>query len=48
MQENAMAATVLYVSNISFVNSGPQYFLLHRSTGKPLEGSTGANMVCEV
>ena len=37
--DNAMSASVLYVSNISFVNSQSQYFFLHRITGKPLDGA---------
>ena len=37
---NPMSVTTFYVSNISFVNSGNDYFILHRSTGKPLAGAT--------
>ncbi|CAN5463744.1 alpha-2-macroglobulin family protein [soil metagenome] len=37
--ENALAATELNVSNISFVNSNNDYFFLHRQTGKPLDGA---------
>ncbi len=33
---NAMAALYVYVSNISFVNNGSNYFALNRTTGKPL------------
>ncbi len=36
---NAMASAQLYVSNISFVNNGSEYFILHRTTGKPLGGA---------
>jgi TonB-dependent SusC/RagA subfamily outer membrane receptor len=30
----------LYVSNISYVNNGPHYFILDRTTGKPLINAT--------
>lgn len=35
-EKNPMAAEHIYVSNISWVNNGLDYFLLHRETGKPL------------
>lgn len=35
-EKNPMAAEHIYVSNISYVNRGLDYFLLHRETGKPL------------
>lgn len=35
-KKNALAAAELYVSNISFVHTGPHYFVLHRRTGQPL------------
>jgi hypothetical protein len=31
-----LAAQLFYVSNISYVNSGNDYFVLHRQTGEPL------------
>ncbi len=31
-----LGARLFYVSNISYVNNGNSYFVLHRSTGKPL------------
>ncbi len=34
--ENILAAQFFYVSNISYVNSNNNYFVLHRQTGKPL------------
>ena len=33
---NPLAAGNFYVSNISYVNNGNDYFLLHRETGRPL------------
>ena len=35
-EKNPMAAQNFYVSNISYVNNGNDYFILHRETGKPL------------
>ena len=35
-EKNPMAAQHVYVSNISYVNNGRDYFLLHRETGRPL------------
>ncbi len=37
-----MAAQNFQVSNISYVNSGPKFFVLHRKTGQPLKGATVA------
>lgn len=34
-----MASTELYVSNISFVQSGEHFFVLHRDNGQPLAGA---------
>ncbi|MEO6837980.1 MAG: MG2 domain-containing protein, partial [Ginsengibacter sp.] len=39
LDKNPLAAQYFYVSDISFINSGLQYFVLNRSTGKPLEGA---------
>jgi Bacterial Alpha-2-macroglobulin MG10 domain/Alpha-2-macroglobulin family/MG2 domain len=39
MKENLLAVQFFYVSAISFVNNGPEYFVLHRETGQPLEGA---------
>lgn len=39
LDKNALCATVFYVSNISYVANDDQYFLLHRKTGKPLNGA---------
>ena len=36
LDKNPMAAQYFYVSNISFINSGLQYFVLNRTTGQPL------------
>jgi uncharacterized protein YfaS (alpha-2-macroglobulin family) len=40
INKNLMAAQVLYVSAISYVNKGYNYFALHRNTGQPLAGAT--------
>ena len=37
--KNELAAAVLYVSNISYVNSNADYFVLHRENGQPLEAA---------
>ena len=37
--QNPMAVVYFDVSNISFVNSKAEYFILHRETGKPLAGA---------
>ncbi|MBA2249825.1 MAG: alpha-2-macroglobulin [Chitinophagaceae bacterium] len=39
LSKNALAAQYLYVSNISYLNNGNEYFVLHRQTGKPLAGA---------
>ena len=39
LDKNPLAAQYFYVSDISFINSGLQYFVLNRSTGKPLDGA---------
>ncbi|MDQ6843575.1 MAG: alpha-2-macroglobulin, partial [Bacteroidota bacterium] len=39
LDKNPLAAQYFYVSDISFINSGSQYFVLDRSTGRPLEGA---------
>lgn len=39
LDKNPLAAQYFYVSDISFINSDLQYFVLNRSTGKPLEGA---------
>ncbi len=39
LTKNPLAAQYFHVSNISYVNSGPEYFVLHRTTGKPLSGA---------
>ena len=40
LNKNPLAAEYFYVSNISFINSGQQYFALDRTTGQPLKGAT--------
>jgi TonB-dependent SusC/RagA subfamily outer membrane receptor len=35
-----MGARLFYVSNISFINQGKNYFVLHRETGKPLASAS--------
>ena len=39
LNKNPLAAEYFYVSNISFINSGQQYFVLDRTTGQPLKGA---------
>ncbi|MEO6682060.1 MAG: MG2 domain-containing protein, partial [Ginsengibacter sp.] len=39
LNKNPLAAQYFYVSNISFINSGSQYFVLDRTTGQPLSGA---------
>ncbi|HET7118805.1 MAG TPA: alpha-2-macroglobulin family protein [Hanamia sp.] len=39
LDKNPLAAQYFYVSDISFINSGLQYFVLNRTTGKPLRGA---------
>jgi uncharacterized protein YfaS (alpha-2-macroglobulin family) len=39
LDKNPLAAQYFYVSNISFINSGLQYFVLNRTTGQPLSGA---------
>lgn len=40
LNKNPLVAEYIYVSNISFINSGEEYFVLDRTTGQPLEGAT--------
>ncbi|HET9824331.1 MAG TPA: alpha-2-macroglobulin family protein, partial [Chitinophagaceae bacterium] len=35
-KKSLLGARLFYVSNISFINSGQDYFVLHRETGQPL------------
>ena len=39
LNKNPLAAQYFYVSDISFINSGRQYFVLNRTTGQPLAGA---------
>ncbi|HUS00851.1 MAG TPA: alpha-2-macroglobulin family protein [Chitinophagaceae bacterium] len=39
LDKNPLAAQYFHVSNISYVNNGPEYFVLDRTTGKPLPGA---------
>ncbi|MEP7079641.1 MAG: MG2 domain-containing protein, partial [Ginsengibacter sp.] len=39
LDKNPLAAQYFYVSNISFINSGSQYFVLDRTTGQPLQSA---------
>lgn len=39
LNKNPIAAQYFYVSDISFINSGLQYFILDRTTGEPLSGA---------
>jgi uncharacterized protein YfaS (alpha-2-macroglobulin family) len=40
IDKNPLAASVFYVSNISFVNNASEYFILHRESGQPLAGAS--------
>ncbi|MDQ6762973.1 MAG: MG2 domain-containing protein, partial [Bacteroidota bacterium] len=39
LDKNPLAAQYFYVSDISFINSGLQYFVLNRTTGQPLNAA---------
>ncbi|MEO8861250.1 MAG: MG2 domain-containing protein, partial [Ginsengibacter sp.] len=39
LNKNLLAAAYFFVSNISFINSGQQYFALDRTSGQPLAGA---------
>ncbi len=39
LDKNPLAAQYFYVSDISFINSDQQYFVLNRTTGQPLDGA---------
>jgi uncharacterized protein YfaS (alpha-2-macroglobulin family) len=39
LDKNPLCAQYFYVSDISFINSGLQYFVLNRTTGQPLSGA---------
>jgi len=39
LDKNPLAAQYFYVSDISFINNGLQYFVLNRTTGQPLNGA---------
>ncbi len=39
LNKNPLAAVYFHVSNISFINSGNEYFVLDRTTGQPLDGA---------
>ena len=39
LDKNPLAAQYFYVSDISFINNGSQYFVLDRTTGQPLSGA---------
>ena len=36
LSKNLMAIQFFHVSNIAYINDGPEYFALHRETGQPL------------
>ncbi|MEJ7737297.1 MAG: alpha-2-macroglobulin family protein [Chitinophagaceae bacterium] len=40
LPNNILAVQYFYASEISYVNNGNEYFLLHRETGKPLSKAT--------
>ncbi len=37
LDKNPLAVQYFHVSNISYINNGPEYFILNRETGQPLE-----------
>ncbi len=39
LYKNPLAAQYFYVSDISFINSGLQYFVLNRTSGQPVNGA---------
>ncbi|HEY5406654.1 MAG TPA: alpha-2-macroglobulin, partial [Ginsengibacter sp.] len=39
LSRNPLTVQYFYVSNISFINSGLQYFVLDRTSGQPLDGA---------
>jgi uncharacterized protein YfaS (alpha-2-macroglobulin family) len=39
LDKNPLCAQYFYISDISFINSGLQYFVLNRTTGQPLSGA---------
>ena len=39
-KNSLLGARLFYVSNISYVNNGPNYFILHRETGQPLANAS--------
>ncbi|HVZ97692.1 MAG TPA: MG2 domain-containing protein [Chitinophagaceae bacterium] len=39
LDKNPLAAVYFCVSNISFINSSNEYFILNRTTGQPLDGA---------
>ncbi|HWH64055.1 MAG TPA: MG2 domain-containing protein, partial [Ginsengibacter sp.] len=40
VKNSLLGARLFYVSNISYVNNGPNYFILHRETGQPLANAS--------
>jgi len=40
VKNSLLGARLFYVSNISYVNNGPDYFILHRETGHPLANAS--------
>ncbi|THU40904.1 alpha-2-macroglobulin [Niastella caeni] len=36
LADNQLAVQYFYVSNIAYINKGPDYFVVHRETGQPL------------
>ncbi|MFS8082319.1 MAG: MG2 domain-containing protein, partial [Ginsengibacter sp.] len=39
LDKNPLAAQYFYISNISFINTGSEYFVLDRTTGQPLQNA---------
>lgn len=39
LKENALSLQTIYVSNISYIHNGDEYYVLHRDNGQPLANS---------
>lgn len=39
LDKNPLAVQYFHVSSISYINNGPEYFILNRKTGQPLDGA---------
>ena len=39
LSKNPLCAQYFYISNVSYINNKNEYFVLDRTTGKPLDGA---------